>query len=62
MVDEEGWNDYNRKEFNCHLLFDERSKVHEGIPEGAEDRIEEAVNAKKKVVINDATVIPERGP
>jgi hypothetical protein len=67
-IDEDGRNDCNRKkdevdkEFYCHVLFDGRSKVYEGIPESAGDEIEEAVKAEKEVVINNATVIPESGP
>jgi hypothetical protein len=68
MIDQNGGNDCDwekdevEEEFYSNVLLDERSKAHKGIPESAEDEVESALEDEKEVIVNEARVIPERGP
>ena len=66
--EKEWWNDSDWKEkevdeeFYSQSVFDERDAVHEGVPESAEDEVEEIVRVEDEVVIDNAAMIPERSP
>jgi hypothetical protein len=64
MIDEDGWNDSDRKKnvvdekVNCHLFLNEPDKGHEGVAKEAK----ESLHSEKNEVINNAAVVPKRGP
>jgi hypothetical protein len=68
MINNDGWNDGDRKEeevdeeFYSDVPFDEESKGHESIPKCTKEEAEYSLREEKYVVINSGTVIPNRGP
>jgi hypothetical protein len=64
VIDEDGRNDGDRKEnvvdekVKSHLFLNEPDKSHEGVAKEAEV----SLHCEKNEVINDAAVVPKRGP
>jgi hypothetical protein len=68
VIYEDGRNDSNRKkdkvdeEFYYNILLDEGNKRDESILEKTKESIEKIAYTEKNTVINNATVVPKRGP